>query len=94
MHFLVRILVPTYLRKNTFLSTAAGRLSDGAAVPVSRVGFSSRSARLQTVIFETDPAGGKMARGMRGRGRQDDHPLPVSAAAWPGCAGAWGSLPH
>lgn len=69
----------SYLHNNIFFfSTATGRVSDGAAVSVSRVGFSSRSARLQTIIFETDPAGGKMAGGMRGRGRPDDHPLPVS----------------
>lgn len=64
LHFLVNILVPTYLQKNTFPSTATRRLSDGTAVSVSRVGLSPRSAWLQTVIFEADTAGGKMAGGM------------------------------
>lgn len=53
-HSVIKILLPT----------ATGRLSDGAAVSVSGVGFSSRSAWLQAVIFETDTAGGKMAGGM------------------------------
>lgn len=75
------------LHRNTFFSTATGRLSYGTAVSISRMGFSSRSAWFQTVIFETDTAGGKMAGGMRGRGRPDHHPLPVSVAAW---LGHWG----
>lgn len=53
-----------------------GRLSDGATVSVPRMGFSSRSAWIQKVILETDTAGGKVAGGMRGRGRPDDYPLP------------------
>lgn len=65
-------------RKILVFSPASGRLSDGAAVPVPWVGVSSGSARLQTLVSETDTAGGKMARGMRGRGRPDDHPLLVS----------------
>lgn len=83
--FVVQSQVPTYLTIFFFSSTATGRVSDGAAVSVSRVGFSSGSARLQTIVFETDPAGGEVAGGMRGRGRADDHPLPVSMRpAWPG----------
>lgn len=88
LHFLVKIPVPTYLQKNTFPSTATRRLPDGTAVSVFRVGLSPRSARLQTVIFETDTAGGKMAGGVRGRGRPNHHPLLVSTVpqAWP-CGG-------
>lgn len=94
LHFLVEIRVPTYLQKNPLSSTATRRLSDGTAVPVSRVGLSPRSARLQTVIFETDTAGGKMAGGMRGRGGPNHHPLLVSMAPRLGRVGAWCSLPH
>lgn len=43
---------------------ASGRLPDGAAVSVPRLGFSSGSAWLQTLVFETDTAGGEMAGGM------------------------------
>lgn len=87
LYFLVKILVPIYLQKNAFPSTATRRLSDGTAVSVSRLGLSPRSARLQTVLFETDTAGGKMAGGVRGRGGPNHHPLPVSMAPQLGRAG-------
>ena len=83
LHFLVKILVPTYLQKHTFPSAATGRLPDGTAVSVSGVGLSPRSAWLQTVIFETDTPGGEMAGGVRGRGRPNHHPLPVSMVPQP-----------
>lgn len=52
------------VHKMLVFSTATGGLSDGTTVPVPRLGFSSRSAWLQTLVFEIDTAGGKMARGM------------------------------
>lgn len=81
-------------QKMTFSSSATGRLSDGTAVSVSRVGFSSGSAWLQTVIFETDTASGEVAGGVRGRGRPDDHPLPVSRTARMAGRGAWRPCPR
>lgn len=57
----ILILIPM---KILAFSPAPGRLPDGAAVSVPRLGFSSGSAWLQTLVFETDTAGGEMAGGM------------------------------
>lgn len=41
--------------------SAPGRLPDGASVPVPGVGGTQRSARLQALLPQADPAGGPVA---------------------------------
>lgn len=65
-------------RVKTRALSASGRLPDGSPVPVSGVGGAPRSARLQALLPQTDPAGGPVAaRGRGGRGK-NHRALPVS----------------
>lgn len=58
--------------------SASGRLPDGSPVPVSGVGGAQRSARLQALLPQTDPAGGPVAAWRRGGRGKNHRALPVS----------------
>ncbi len=61
-----------------FCVSAAGRVSDGAAVPVSGLADVPRHSRLQTLLPQTHPTGGQMAGGVRRRRGTYRSALPVS----------------